>query len=391
MSTFKLARINRFLQEKQHLTEDSKIDDIIKITDDLCGLHSTDLKTSYLSLLARTKKFKKSDLEKELYENKSIGRVRGMRRTLFIQTKAMIPIIHAATFGIIEESFEKYMDVRGVSMKEYHNLSPQILEILKDQDLSASEIREKLNSKLDIPAIIQVMCNYGLLIRGKPIKNWKDRRNKYALFKKYFPDIDLSKINEKEAIQNLVEKYIKAYGPVSEADISWWTGITKTKIRESLKKVQNRLKKIKISDIQDEFIIHDDDLKNLEHGENSQGRTLNILPELDPYPMGYKIRDRYIDSKNYNKVFDKSGNITSTILLDGVVIGVWDTENQKEPTVKLYLFQPLTEELRNELYFRAEKVGKFIFNDDVIIKECKSMIPLTERTAGGFMTPLKNC
>ncbi|MFX1293165.1 MAG: DNA glycosylase AlkZ-like family protein, partial [Promethearchaeota archaeon] len=229
MSTYELTRINQFVLEKHHLTKNSKIDDIIQITEHICGLHSTDLKTSYLSLFARTKVFKKIDLERELYKNKTLGRIRGMRRTLFIQTKNMIPIIHAATFGIIENSFEKYMEVRGVSMKEYQEKLPQILEILKSEELSASEIRTKLNSKLDVPAIIQVMCDYGLLIRGKPIKNWKDRRNRYALFKEYFPDIDLSKINEKEAIQNLVEKYIKAYGPVSETDISWWTGINKTK------------------------------------------------------------------------------------------------------------------------------------------------------------------
>ncbi|MFX0167678.1 MAG: winged helix DNA-binding domain-containing protein [Candidatus Hodarchaeota archaeon] len=391
MSTYELTRINQFVLEKHHLTKNSKIDDIIQITEHICGLHSTDLKTSYLSLFARTKVFKKIDLERELYKNKTLGRIRGMRRTLFIQTKNMIPIIHAATFGIIENSFEKYMEVRGVSMKEYQEILPQILEILKSEELSASEIRTKLNSKLDVPAIIQVMCDYGLLIRGKPIKNWKDRRNRYALFKEYFPDIDLSKINEKEAIQNLVEKYIKAYGPVSETDISWWTGINKTKIRESLKTIEYQLKKIQISELQGELILHDDDVKNLERVENSEETTLTLLPELDPYPMGYKERDRYISNNYYNKVFDKSGNITSTVLLDGVVIGVWDTEYQTEPVVKLFLFQPIEEELRNELYNKAQKVGKFFFDEEVLIKECKSMTSLTERAAGGFMTPLKNC
>ena len=94
---------------------------------------------------------------------------------------------------------------------------------------------------------------------------------------------------------------------------------------------------------------------------------------------------------NYNYVFDKSGNITATILLDGVVIGVWDTENKKIPVVKLLLFQPLEQELHKKLYSQAEDVGKFFFDEDVTIKECKSMTPLTKRSAGGFMTPLKDC
>jgi hypothetical protein len=391
MSTFELRRINQFLLKKHYLTQDSKIDDIIQITEAICGLHSTNLTTSYLSLFARTNMFKKEDLDTELYINKNLGRIRGMRRTLFIETPEMIPIVHSATFKLIESSFEKYMEVRGVSLKDYQDTSPQILNILKNKELSASEIRKSLNSTLDIPAIIQVMCNYGLLIRGRPIKGWKDRRNKYARFADYFPNLNLSKLTEKHAIQKLVEKYLKAYGPVTENDISWWSGLTKTKIREAIKNIDSRLERIRISEIKGEYIIYEDDVGFLENFEPSQEITINLLPELDPYPMGYKERDRYIDKSNYNNVFDKSGNIAATILLNGVVIGVWDTENKKTPVVKLLLFEPMEQELRNKLHSKAQEVGKFFFDEEVMIRECKSMTPLTERTAGGFMTPLKNC
>jgi len=37
----------------------------------------------------------------------------------------------------------------------------------------------------------------------------------------------------------------------------------------------------------------------------------------------------------------------------------------------------------------AKKIGKFIVEREVQIKECDSMVPLTLRTAGGVMAPLK--
>ncbi len=110
MDILDLIQVNRLILKKQHLTEDSKIDDIIQITNDLCGLHSTGLTTPYLSLFARSKNFKRTDLERELYVNKTLGRIRGMRRTLFIQTISMIPIVYAATFKIIAKYFERYME-----------------------------------------------------------------------------------------------------------------------------------------------------------------------------------------------------------------------------------------------------------------------------------------
>ncbi|MFX0154911.1 MAG: winged helix DNA-binding domain-containing protein, partial [Candidatus Hodarchaeota archaeon] len=390
MQILDLHHVNKLILKKQRLSEDSKIDDIVQITEDLCGLHSTDLKTSYLSLFARTNKFTKADLERELYEKKTLGRVRGMRRTLFIETANLIPIVYAATFNLIEKSFEKYMEFHKVALGEYQEISQNIMKILKERELSASEIRKELNSKSNIPAIIQLMCNHGLLIRGKPIKDWKDRRNKYALFKDYFPTLDLNKLNEKEAMQKIIEKYVKTYGPVTETDISWWTGLTKAKIKDTLKKIEKVVERIKINNIQKTYIILKEDLNNLVDNPFREKTSLILIPELDPYPMGYKDRERYIDSKNLNKLFDRSGNITSTIILDGIPIGVWDTEENPEPIVKFHLFHSIADQLLDGIYSKAEKIGQFIFDRNVNVKKCKKMTPLTERTAGGFMTPLKN-
>ena len=390
MISFDLKRINKFLLDKQHLTNNSKIEDIVQITDDLCGLHSTNLTTSYLSLFARSNTFKKIDLEKELYINKNLGRIRGMRRTLFIESRKMIPIIHAATYNLINKSFEKYMEVRGISLKHYQETSTQILDILKGKELSAAEIRKELISNLDVPGIIQVMNNNRLLIRARPIKDWKDKRNKYALFHDYFPDVNVQEFDEQQAIKLLVQKYIKAYGPVSENDISWWSGLTKTKIRVALKALNPHLERIRISELKGVYFLFKEDIDSLEIRDNNQEMIITILPELDPYPMGYKERDRYIDSNFKKYVFDNSGNISATILIDGRVIGVWDTEEKPESIVKLHLFRSIEENSYKELYSKAQKVGKFIFEKEIKIEECESMTPLTERTAGGFMTPLRN-
>ena len=61
MQIFDIDQANKLILKKQHLTENTKIDDILQITDDLCGLHSTELTTSYISLFNRTNNFKKSD------------------------------------------------------------------------------------------------------------------------------------------------------------------------------------------------------------------------------------------------------------------------------------------------------------------------------------------
>ena len=53
-SRIDLNSVNRFLLHKQHLTDESKTDDILQIARDIYGLHATGPTTPYVSLFART-------------------------------------------------------------------------------------------------------------------------------------------------------------------------------------------------------------------------------------------------------------------------------------------------------------------------------------------------
>ena len=57
--------------------------------------------------------------------------------------------------------------------------------------------------------------------------------------------------------------------------------------------------------------------------------------------------------------------------------------------MKIFLFKKLNKDIQSLIYKNAKEIGMFLSNKEVEIKECDSMVPLTERTAGSVMTPLK--
>ena len=71
MQEFDKFTINKLILKKHHLLEGSQVDDILKITEDLCGLHATGTIEPYIQLFVRTKKFKKEDLDTELHIKKT--------------------------------------------------------------------------------------------------------------------------------------------------------------------------------------------------------------------------------------------------------------------------------------------------------------------------------
>jgi len=184
---------------------------------------------------------------------------------------------------------------------------------------------------------------------------------------------------------------VASFGPVTVTDASWWTGFTKTEVKHILKDLKDDMTSLEISGFEGEYILLAADKKRLESTSVPEKPLINFMPLLDPYLMGYKERKRYLVPELQIKVFDRSGNVTSTVLKDGRIVGVWDFDEEKDPAVKILLFEKAEPNVLREIYSRAKKIGEFISGEEVRIKQCRSMVPLTERTMGGFMSPLKGC
>lgn len=385
MDEFEESKINSFLLKKQHLSSEAKIQNILQVTKDIWGLHATYASTPYLSLFNRMINFKKESLDRELQE-KRLVKIRCVRKTLHIIPKENVSAAFSATKESIQINSEKYYKFMGVSESEYEAASKSILELLGNNGMNASEIKKELRAEINLSPIINYMCDLGILVRGISKGGWKSNTHTYYRTDKYLLDINLSEYSQDEARKVIVSQYLSSFGPLTITDISWWTGFPKT----GIKKILDSLGGTEYVDISGlgEYIISKDDqnqLKNIKENNNSQ---INLLPALDPYIMGYKERERYLDKEYFNYIFDRSGSGTTTIVNNGKIIGVWDFEENPSPVVKIFMFEDRN--IPKEIENNAREIGKFICEKEVMVKICDDMTPLDKRTTGGFMTPLKD-
>jgi hypothetical protein len=234
------------------------------------------------------------------------------------------------------------------------------------------------------------MLDQCLLVRGKPKAGWKSSLYTYYPFSDWFPDLNLNDKEEAEARKEIVIFYLASFGPVTETDIVWWTGFPKREIRQIVEGLDGQIEQLELPGTDDTYFLMAKDKGALEKQELPAKQTLNFLPVLDSYLMGYKERKRYLDYNYYDKVFDFNGNATSTILLDGKIIGVWDSVEGKKPVIRIFFFEKPESNVLREVLHRAERIGKFIFDKEVEVIQSKSMISLNKRTAGGYLSPLKD-
>ncbi len=336
-----LACVNRLLLRKQHLAEQSRIADIVQIARDIYGLHATNPATPYLSLFARARAFTRGQLDRELYVNKSLARIRCVRTTIYVLPRETIPVAFAATRSLVEPRSEDFQRITGgITREQYEATSGQIQRLLAGEGLSAALIKKRLGSGLPISSIVNLMCDRGLLVRGPSVKGWRSNTHTYYLWSDYFPGMDLAAVDPALAREMTVRQYLAAYGPATLQDISWWSGFTLTEVRRIVRLLGEEVTEVAIPELEGWYIMLARDRDAMKGCRDRAEASVNLLPPLDPYLQGYRERRRYLDQEHYNLVFDRSGNSTSTILVDGRVAGVWDFSEGPTPTVKLFLFQP---------------------------------------------------
>lgn len=385
-----LDRVNHFVLRKQHLVRSPDSASVEQIVRDIGGLHATSPTTPYLSLFARMDSFTRDQLDEALYVRKTLGKIRCVRKTVYVLPRDMIPVAFAAVKPMVELASDKYCRYLGVSQEEYEALSALVLKAVDNNALSIDEIKRALKTGSNLSPVLNLMCDQGRLIRGAPKNGWRSNKHTYQAFGAYFPGMDLSGPPEKEAISRLVRHYLRAFGPATETDIIWWTGLNRKKVRDGLEALKALTSRLAVTGVEGRHVVLRSDGPGLASTGTALPVTINLLPSLDPYIMGYRERDRYLSRQHYDMVFDRSGNATSMILLNGRVAGVWDFMAGEPPIVKLYLFEGTADQVTREIRREAERTGQFIAGKKVRIKECESMTPLTQRTAGSVMTPLKD-
>src|SRR5437763_3049728 len=84
------------LARRHHLAAASRAADVAAVAGDLVGLHATDPASIYLAAAARMKKPSIAAVEAALYDDRTLVRMLGMRRTLFVEPLELVPVVQAA-------------------------------------------------------------------------------------------------------------------------------------------------------------------------------------------------------------------------------------------------------------------------------------------------------
>jgi hypothetical protein len=343
---FSSEHINDFVLKKQHLTPGSHTNDTLEIVNSVVGLHATDFKTPFLSCFARSDDFRKESLYRELYQKRTLSKIKAMRNTLFIFRKEFVPTVFTALQGSVLKAsalyLEKYMNMFGVDRGLYERASREILSIVGKESMDAVMIKKSLRERVPdknlwkkevmvkgsrkyqgpdaAGYIIYSLCDQCKLARVG-LEGMSSNRQQYIRWDKWFPELKM-KGNVMGSRKELIGSYINSFGPVTLRDVKWWTGFNTTEVTQVLEELD--IVYVEWNGMESfEYFTTESDLGMLRKHKPSRRKDVTLLPVLDVYTMGYKDRDRLVEDRWQKSLYDRLGNAYPSILHGGRIIGVW--------------------------------------------------------------------
>jgi hypothetical protein len=345
MRTIGVAERRARLGVRHLLAPGTQVDDVAEVARSVVVLHATDPSTVVLSTLARMAHPDPSVVERALYEDRTVLRMLGMRRTLFTVPRELAPVIHASSAVRVaadeRRKLEQMLVDAGLSKRPgpwLRKLEQETLAALHELgEASAPELAAavpKLDAQLPVgegtayatkvrlsSRMLLLLGVDGHVVRGRPRGAWTAATHRWAPTARWL-GAPIEEMDPDEARVELVRRWLQRFGPGTVADVQWWTGWTLGATRAALAVLDT----VEVDlDGQPGLVLAED-----EAPAPKAGPWVALLPGLDATPMGWKERGWYL-GEHKPHVFDTRGNVGPTVWMDGRIVGGW--AQRKDGTV----------------------------------------------------------
>ena len=374
MRTVSDAERRARLAVRQHLAPSARADDVAVVAGDVAGLHASDPASVLLAARARLRDATPQDVEHALYEARSLVRLLGMRRTMFVvpvdlaavvqasSTRALLPrerklsVSLLQTSGITDDGERWLADVEEQTLRALAARGQA-----KAAELSADvpALREKVGIASDKPygttqgmttRVLFLLAAEGRIVRGRPLGSWTSSLYRWSLMDEWLPG-GLPELDPDEASADLVRRWLHAFGPGTYADLKWWTGWPAAQLRRALAAVGPV--EVSLDGGATGLLLPGD----LEPVAPPAEPWTAFLPGLDPAPMGWMARDWYLGAHR-ERLFDRSGNIGPTVWWGGRIVGGW--AQRKDGDIAFALLEDPGSEAAAAIAAEAERLREWI-------------------------------
>ncbi|SFA94216.1 Winged helix DNA-binding domain-containing protein [Amycolatopsis marina] len=353
--TLSRRALNRALLARQLLLRRERRS-AASVVEHLVGLQAQAPNPPYFALRARIDEFDPAELAGLLTDRGAV-RATAMRGTIHLLTAADYRRFRELFQPMLTQAFTRSQWFSAVADLDLAEVVAEGRRILADAPLGNPALAEQLQRRWpehDGKALVTAVQYLSPLVQVPPRGIWGSSGLPVHAAAEAWLGAPVAAEPEAE---ELVLRYLAAFGPASVLDVQAWCGLTR--LGEAVERLRPRL-----LTFQDESGRELFDLPDAPRPDPRTPAPPRLLGEFDQILLGHADRARIISDEDRARVFTINGLVRGTFLVNGFVHGIWRTTiRRKVAGLELRPFRPvaarsveiLTSEAHRLLAFAAPR------------------------------------
>ena len=314
----------------------------------LVGMQAQVPSDPYIGLWTRLEGFRTDELAELLESRGAVRATTMLRTTIHLFSARDVLAIRPVLQPVAERQFGYGQFARAIAGVSLPEVTAEGRRLLAEGPMTINALGKRLAECW--PGVDAGSLGYAVrylvpLVQVPPRGLWgRSGQPRCALTEMWLSDVPF----EATSVDELVLRYLSAFGPATAADVQIWSWLTG--IRAVLERLRPQLRVFRDEAGRELFDVPDGPLPDPETPV-----PVRFLPEYDNILLSHKDRSRVLDIRHAGATLWKG-----FILVDGFLKATWKTERAGDAaTLRILLYEPIERHERADLREEGERLLAF--------------------------------
>jgi hypothetical protein len=359
-------QVNAWRLTQHHLLPRAGHRELHAVVTRIGGVQAQVMPAAEWSLGARVDALTPADIQRALWQERTLIKTWAMRGTLHLLEAQALPLYVAARRAHKIHRPPSYYTYHGVTPAEYDAILEAIPQTLSDQPLTREQLAEGVAQAAGMPNLRAVLLSgWGALLKPSAFAGeicFGPNQGQNVTFVQPRRWIgDWQPIDPQQAFQEMARRYLAAYGPAMPDDFARWWGTPASQAKKVFRALGAELTPVEVEGRQAWALAATvEPMQSLD-----APRSVRLLPQFDAYVIGVaRDCDAILPHAYKGRVYRPQGWISAVVLVDGRMQGVWTIDRQRaKGVVQVEMFDAPAAGVEAELQSEAKRLGDFLGSD----------------------------
>ena len=314
----------------------------------------------YLGLWSRLDAFRPEELA-QLLLDREVVRIVVMRATLHLVTADDCVVLRPLVQPVLDRELARHREygpaLHGVDLDAVLAFARPLLA---ERPHTGAELRTAMAARFpdhDAAALAYACRNLLAFIQAPPRGVWGRTAQVASTTAESWLGRPLA---TDPSIDDIVVRYLAAFGPATVADVAAWSGLTG--LGAVIKRLRPRLRLFR-----NERGLEVVDLPDAPRPDPDTPGPPRFLPEYDNVLLGHADRTRFVSDENRRRLFTAPGPVQGSVLYDGSLCGTWWVDRDRanrEATLVVRHLERLTRQATAALTAEGRSLLRFLHAED---------------------------